>query len=217
MKTLISIVLFALWGFGQTAEDIALRVESKLRSFETFQAEFEQFYYSSTVSVPLHEKGKLFFKKPGLMKWVYLDPEEKVFLIKDDVFWDYNKEEEQLIKYDITGEGQDTEVIALLSGRMNLLETYEISYSPFPTENEHSKQIRLTPKDEEYAGSFLLLEIDEKTRLILKIISFDWSGNKTEFHFKKIKTNISLPAGTFDLKVPPGTDIIENSGKRRRK
>ncbi|MBN1224864.1 MAG: outer membrane lipoprotein carrier protein LolA [Candidatus Aminicenantes bacterium] len=216
MNALIGMLILSVWTLGQTAEDIALRVERKLHSFETFQAEFEQFYYSSTISVPLHERGKLYFKNPGMMKWEYQDPEEKVFLIKDGIFWDYNKEEEQLIKYSIAEEGENTEIIALLSGQMKLLDTYDVDYSPFPTENEYSKQIKLTPKDEEFADSFLLLEIDEKNWLILKIISFDWTGNKTEFHFKKFKTNISLATDTFDIKIPPGTEIIENREKGRQ-
>jgi len=196
--------------FGQIPEDVILRVENRLRSCETFQAEFEQYYYSSTVSVPLHEKGRLFFKKPGMMKWEYQEPEEKVFLIKDGIFWDYNKEEEQLIKYNIAEERQNSEVIALLSGQMKILDTYDVQYSPFPTENNDSKQLRLTPRDEEYADSFLLLEIDEKTWFILKIISFDWTGNKTEFHFQKFGTNVSFDDDTFELKIPPGTEIIDN-------
>lgn len=215
MKKIILLLLVSGLGLAQTAEEVALRLENTLRSYESFQADFEQFYYSSTITTPLHEKGKMFFKKPTLMRWEYKDPEEKIFLIKDDIFWDYNKEEELLTKYNLADEEDNVEVISLLSGRIGLLDNYEVEFSPFPTENKKSKQIKLTPKDEEYADSFLLLEIDEKTWQILKIISFDWSGNKTEIHFSKFKTNVSFPRSTFELRVPPGTEIIENQEERR--
>ena len=139
------------------------------------------------------------------------DPEEKVFLIKDGFFWDYNKEEKQLIKYDLSRGEQNSEVISLLSGQVALLENYSVEFNPFPTENPRTIQIKLTPKDEEFADTFLLLEIDEKTWFIQKLISFDWAGNKTEFHFSRIKTNITLQNRTFELRVPPDVEIIENN------
>lgn len=215
MKRIILVLLIAGCGFAQTAEEVALRLENTLRSYETFQADFEQFYYSSTITTPLHEKGKVFFKKPTLMRWEYKDPEEKIFLIKEDIFWDYNKEEELLTKYNLSDGEQNIEIISLLSGKVGLLDNYEVEFSPFPTKNKKAKQIKLTPKDEEYADSFLLLEINEKTWQIQKIISFDWTGNKTEIHFSKFKKNVSFTRGTFELRVPPGTEIIENQEVRR--
>lgn len=203
-------------GFAQTAEEVALKLESTLRSYETFQADFEQFYYSATITTPLHEKGRVFFKKPNLMRWEYKDPEEKTFLIKDDIFWDYNKEEELLTKYSLSDEEHNIEIISLLSGHVGLLDTYKVEFSPFPTENKKAIQIKLTPKDEEFSDSFLLLEIDEKSWQIHKIISFDWAGNKTEIHFSKFKKNISFSRATFELRVPPGTEIIENQEVRRQ-
>lgn len=210
MKRLICLLTLLALSFAQTAQEVALRVENALRSYRSFQANFEQFYYSATISTPLHEKGKLYFKKPNLMKWEYQDPEEKVFLIKDDLFWDYNKEEKQLIKYDLSQGEQNTEVISLLSGKVSLLDNYSVELNPFPTENANTIQIKLTPKDEEFADTFLLLEIDEKTWFIQTLISFDWTGNRTEFRFSKIKTNVTLQNKTFELRVPPDVEIIEN-------
>jgi chaperone LolA len=210
MKRLFCLLTLLALSFAQTAQEVALRVENALRSYRSFQANFEQFYYSATISTPLHEKGKLYFKKPNLMKWEYQDPEEKVFLIKDDLFWDYNKEEKQLIKYDLSQGEQNTEVISLLSGKVSLLDNYSVELNPFPTENANTIQIKLTPKDEEFADTFLLLEIDEKTWFIQTLISFDWTGNRTEFRFSKIKTNVTLPNKTFELRVPPDVEIIEN-------
>jgi outer membrane lipoprotein carrier protein len=210
MRRLLIILILSTLCFAQTAEEVALRVENLLRSYRSFQANFEQLYFSATVSVPLHEKGKLYFKKPNLMKWEYQDPEEKIFLIKDDRFWDYNKDEKQLIKYDLSGGEHNSEVLSLLSGQVALLDHYTVELNPFPTENPNAMQIKLTPKDEESADTFLLLEIDEKTWFIQKLISFDWTGNKTEFRFSKIKTNIDLPNRTFELRVPSDVEIIEN-------
>lgn len=193
----------------QTAEDIALKAEAKLRSYRSFQANFEQTYYSSSISTPLKEKGKFYFKKPDLMKWEYKEPEEKFFLVKDGFFWDYNREENQLIKYDISREGNEFEILSLLSGQRGILDNYTVEFNPFPTNKPKAHQVKLKPKEED-PDTFILLEIDEKTWLIQKAIFFDWASNKTEYHFSRIKINVTFPKNTFELDVPHDVEIIEN-------
>lgn len=209
MKRFGWLLLFPLLIFSQTAEDVAQKTEAKIRSYQSLQANFEQTYYSSTISTPLKEKGKFYFKKPGLMKWEYTEPEEKIFLVKDDLFWDYNREENQLIKYDLTKEGYESEILSLLSGQIRILDNYSVEYNPFPTKNTKAFQIKLTPKEED-PDTFILLEINEKNWLIQKAIFFDWAGNKTEYHFIRTKINITLSKDTFELKLPPDVEIIEN-------
>lgn len=209
MKHLAWLLLLTLASFPYTAEDIALKAEKKLRSLHSIQAHFEQIYYSSTVSTPLREKGNFYFKKPDLMKWEYKDPEKKIFLYKEGVFQFYIPEDNQLIRSSLSEEGHEAEILSLLSGKKKLTDNYLIEFSPFPTDHPKSWQLKLTSKEED-EDSFILLELDEKSWLIQKAIFFDWTGNKTEFKFSKIKTNVRFSQNVFVLKVPPGVEIIEN-------
>lgn len=209
MKFIAWILLLPILISTYTAEDIASKAEAQLRSLHSIQAQFEQIYYSSTVSTPLREKGNFFFKKPDLMKWEYKDPEKKIFLFQEGIFQFYIPEDNQLIRSSVSKEGHEAEILSLLSGKKQLTDNYSIEFSPFPTDNPKSWQLKLnTMEEDEY--SFILLEIDAKTWLIQKAIFFDWAGNKTEFQFSKIKTNVQLRKNLFDLKVPPGVEIIEN-------
>jgi len=209
MKNIVWLMLLSILVSPQTAEDIAKKTEAKLRSFRTLQANFEHIYYSSSVSTPLKENGRLYFKKPGLMKWEYNGREKRTYLIKDGFFWEYIPEDNQITKYDMTEKGDKSEILLILSGQKGLLDNYSVEFSPFPTENKKAKQIKLTPKEEE-ADSFILLEMNEITWLIQKAVFFDWAGNKTEFIFSRIKTNFNLSNDTFNLNAPPGVEIIEN-------
>lgn len=208
MVTLAGLILLFSFGFGQTAEEIAEKTEVRLRSFQSLQANFEQFYYSSTISTPLQERGKVYLKKPGWMKWEYQDPEKKIFLLKDKLYQAYYPEDNQLVQNIFTNENDETEILSLLSGHKPILEHYSVELSPFPTENTNVYQLKLTPLEEE-ADTFILLEINTKTWLIQKAIFFDWAGNKQEFHFSQMKTNVRLPKDTFELKVPPDVEIIK--------
>jgi outer membrane lipoprotein carrier protein len=208
MKKIAFLLILAAVAFAQSAEDAAQKTEAHLRSYQTLQAEFEHLYFSSSVATPLRETGTCYFQKPGLMKWHYEKPEEKIYLLKDSIIESYFPEENQLIRSSFTEE-DESDILLLLAGKQGILENYTAEFSPFPTENTDVLQIKLTPKNRDME-TFILLEIGIKTWMIRKAVFFDWAGNKSEFHFNKIQLDTSLPKKTFELKVPKGTEIISD-------
>jgi outer membrane lipoprotein carrier protein len=201
--------------FAVTPRETASRIEARLRAATSFRSEYEHLYYSMTASDPLREKGRLLFQKPDRMRWDSREPEAQTFLYKDGLILYYIPEEKQLIRSRTSGEGSEIEILSLLSGRKSLTEAYVVDDSPFPTEAKDAVQIRLTPKTE---GEFtyVLLETDASTWLIRKAVFFDWAGNKQEFRFSRIEVDPRLAPELFDLKVPPGTEIIEDDAARER-
>ena len=197
-----------LVSYSFTPQEVALQAEKKLLSIQSLQAHFEQTYYSSSISTPLKEKGDLYFKKPNWMKWEYKDPEPKIYLLKEDLFFEYIPEENQITKYDLSKEGYESEILSILSGQKGLIDNHMIEFNPFLPKNKEAWQLKLTPLEEDDEYAYFLLEINKKTWLIQKAIFFDWGGNKSEFQFSKIKTNIRLPVDVFELKVPPNVEII---------
>lgn len=209
MRRYIWILFLSFLCLAQSAEDIALRVEARIRSFDTLRSNFEHVYYSSSVSTPLKEKGRFFYKKPGVMKWEYFDPEEKIFLYEEGLLQSYYPEDNQLVQNSLSKEEDELEFLSLLSGRINLQENYTVIFSSFPTDDPGNYQLKLTPKGESQ-DAYILLEIDKKQWLIRKAVSFDWTGNKSEFIFTQIKVNPTLSKNTFRLSLPPDVEIIKN-------
>jgi len=180
----------------------------------TLRAKFEQLHYSMSVSAPLREKGEFFLAKPDRMRWAYKDPQDKVFLYKDGVLEMYIPEDKQLTRSRIPREALETDIFGIFLGVMSFEEAYVIEESPFPTDAVGVKQVKLTPRTEgDY--SYILLEIDERTWLLRRAIFFEWSGNKQEFLFSQVRTGVRLPPGTFELKVPPDCEIIDDGGTVR--
>jgi outer membrane lipoprotein carrier protein len=195
---------------GETPEATARAVEQKLRTVSSIQADFEQFHFSMSVSVPMHGKGRFYFQKPDLMRWEYDEPEKQVFLYADGVFQFYIPDENRLIRSRVSRERFESEILALFSGTRRFAETYRIEAAGFPTENRAADQIMLNPLEEDGELAYILLETDRKTRNILKAVLFDWAGTKQEFRFRRIRTGQRFPAGTFILDVPPGTEILDD-------
>jgi outer membrane lipoprotein-sorting protein len=209
MRSLFCILFFSLFSFSLTIDDVVLNVERKLRSMRSLQANFNQIYYPSSVSTPLNEKGKFYFKKPDWMRWEYKDPEEKIFLYKEGTFLQYYPEDKEVIQSELSKEQYESEILSLLSGQKQLMDDYTIEFSPFPSESQKTWKLKLTPKQES-DHTHILLEIDEKTWLIRKAIFFDWVGNKSEFQFSQIKTDVRFPQKIFELDLPPDVEIIKD-------
>lgn len=193
-----------------TAEEAAGRMQQALRAVTTLQARFEQFHYSMSVSEPLREKGELYLERPDRMRWAYKDPQDKVFLYKDGVLEMYLPEDRQLTRSPVSKEALETDIFGLFLGTLPLLDVYTVEDSPFPTAAVRVRQIKLTPRTE---GEFshILLEIDEAAWLPRRVIFLEWAGNKREFVFSQVRTGVRIPARIFTLKVPPDTEIIDDT------
>ena len=207
MKCVVFYLILSLSGFSQNAADIASRTEQKLRLLISFQAEFKQVYYSSSVSTPLTEYGTVYYKRPGLMKWAYSEPEEKTVLLTENKIQYYFPEDNQLLIQDTTDEEQSNNIMSLLTGKTHILQDYdaETAEEDAAGSNYH---IKLIPKYNDIEN-FILLDIDKKSLFIIKATFFDWAGNKQEFIFSRIQINRDMPDRTFDLIVPEDVEIIK--------
>jgi outer membrane lipoprotein-sorting protein len=202
--------------FGQVQpRDILIQAEKALAALNSFQADFEQAFFSTTVSTPLKEKGRLFFQKTGRMRWVYEGPSSQIIVLKDGVLETYDPEENQLHRQKLPKEQTDTAIFGLLSGQARLSETYDVENNPFPGAEGPVHQLKLTPK-EESETAYILLEIDARTYLLRRVVLFDWAYNKNEFAFSRLKINPRLGPDTFKITVPAGCEIIDDVTPRKR-
>jgi outer membrane lipoprotein carrier protein len=194
-----------------TPEEAVANLEKALKAARTLRADFEQLHYSMSVSEPLREKGELLFEKPDRMRWEYKSPQDKVFLYKEGILETYLPEDKQLTRSPVAEEALKSDIFGIFLGTMSFRDAYAIESNPFPTDAARVRQVKLTPKTEgDY--SHILLEIDETTWLPRRVLFLEWAGAKREFVFSRIRTGVRLPSGAFTLKVPPGTEVIDDTG-----
>jgi len=194
-----------------TPQQAVRNLEAAFASLRSLQADFEQEHSSAVIATPLRETGKFYFQKPDRMRWEYDEPEPQVFVFKEGRVWNYVPEDNQLFRYALSPEQQNAAVFALLTGRAKLEDDYVIEPAEFPTGLKSTVQIKLVPRQE---GDFthILLELDGRTWLIDRIVTLDWSRSRQEFVFRRLKVNPRLKPSTFEVKVPDGTEIIDDTG-----
>ena len=212
---LLAVLLLSGAASAATAEETAAKMEKALRKVRTLQARFEQLYFAMSVAEPLRERGDLFLQRPDLMRWQYKDPQEKVFLYASGLLQVFVAEEKQLTRSRVSPEAYDTDILGIFLGTKSFRDIYAIEDTRFPTDSARVRQIKLTPKEEgDY--SHILIEVDDRTWLLRRAIFFEWTGNKREFLFSRLRTNAALPARTFELKVPSGTEVIDETRPIKR-
>jgi len=187
---------------------IISNLERKLQSIDTLEADFVHIYLPAYQSKGIEEKGHLYLQRPDRMRWDYLDPERKSFLLKGNVLLSYFYEDKQLLRQPLEEEVIRESVLGLLAGKTRLLDLYT---AEIITREKKAQRVtlKLVPLEKQEISS-LNLEVDTSRWLIVRMAFFEATGVRQEFLFSRYRINPHLPARTFDIPVPPDWEIIDS-------
>jgi len=194
---------------------IIANLENKLKSIDSLEADFLQIYIPAAESRGLEEKGHLYLKKPDLMRWDYISPERKSFLLKGELFLSYFFEDKQVVRQPLAEEEIKGSILGLLSGKTNLLELYSAQVLSILSDGA-TLVLRLEPRQKGEIEQ-VLLEIDQRRWLIQKLSFLESTGSRQEFYFSRFQLNKPLPNSTFTIPVPPDWEIIDETRQTKKK
>ncbi|MGH9704523.1 MAG: LolA family protein, partial [Candidatus Acidiferrales bacterium] len=168
------------------------------------------------------ESGRVFFSRPGRMRWEYESPETKLFLADGKNVWFYVPADRTVSRAPVKESSDWRTPLALLTGKVHLNRLcggIEL-VSPSASSNDHpSRQgnavLRcLPPKHDHAEGSEffqeILFELDPQNQLV-RILIREQGNMETEFHFADWHENISIPESKFHFEVPPGVAIVNQA------
>jgi outer membrane lipoprotein carrier protein len=186
------------------ADAVVQRIEEHHARTADLVARFTQSYRSGMLGRELVESGVVSIKRPGRMRWEYLEPEKKLFVSDGTTFYFYVPEDRQVIVQE-----QDTQrslAARLLFGGQGLLEEFEASLDE-PLE-DGVLRVRLVPRhaDAELERAFVDAE---PSGVIRSILLEDVQGNRTRFRFEDLRENTGLPDRLFRFQVPAGVEVIQ--------
>jgi len=184
-------------------------LQRKYAQVRDLQMDFIQNYRSPRRS-PRTETGILFLRRPGMMRWEYKSPGEKLFVSNGKMIYFYLPEERQVRKMPVK-ESRDQRVPFLfLLGKGNLKKDFsKIEWAaddkPFFQGN---KVLYAYPKKNIDEFAKILMEFDPHVLQLQRITIFDIDGSKSEFVFTNIKENIGVNARLFNFKIPANVEIV---------
>jgi outer membrane lipoprotein carrier protein len=184
-------------------------LQKKYSQMKDLRMDFVQNYHSPRHS-PKTETGILYIRRPGMMRWEYQSPSQKLFVSDGKTIYFYLPEENQVQKTSVK-ESRDQRVPFLfLLGKGNLKKDFsKIEWArnekPF---FEGNQILYAYPKKDIDDFSRILMEFDPHSFQLQRITIFEVDGSKSEFVFTNIKENLGLNAQMFSFKVPKNVEVV---------
>lgn len=181
------------------------RMQSFYEKTEDFTAEFEQKYTYKKFKRVQVSKGKVTFKKPGLMRWDYKTPSPKTFVLAGDKVYAHDPEAMILTKASIDT-SQLSASVTFLFGQGKLAD--EFSIEKIACKACTGTLLQLVPLKPDPRFKRILLETDPSTAQVLRSTVIDPDGSENAITFKNLKTNTGVDEKTaFKLNTPEGTQV----------
>lgn len=216
------------WHFD--VKEVVQRLELRYHGSETLQAEFLERYSEGQRSVRV-ESGKVFFERPGKMRWEYEAPEQKLFVADGKFVWFYVPSDRTVTRARTKESADWRTPLALLTGQAKLSRLCQsIELAPRgPALPLGHEVLRCTPRGEKRsnlakAGKFgenrelgeadfqeVLLELDTATGNLASVLVRQPAGVELEFRFANWRRNPKLPESLFHFHAPVGVAIVDGN------
>ncbi len=198
----------------QEVHEVVKQIQTRYEKTKDLQADFTQKTRIEGFERPVTSSGKVYIKKPGRLRWDYLEPaNEEIYVNHDDVKV-YVPEHKQVLVGKLTQMAASKAPLELLQGAAKLEESFEVEPTPGKERGVGGiRRITLIPKakDQESTRSLqrIVVEVFPKTYFIRTVSLHEISGNVATFEFSGLKPNIGLSNEVFDFKAPPDAEVVK--------
>lgn len=194
--------------------EVVKKLQARYEKTKDLQAEFTQKTMIEGFERPMTSSGKVYIKKPGRLRWNYLDPAtEDIYVNKDDVKV-YVPEHKQVLVGKLTQMAASKAPLELLQGAARLEESFEVE--PTPGKGRGVGGLRLLtlfPKSQGQDAARTLqrivVEVFPKTYYIRTVSLYELSGNVSHFEFSPPQANTGLGDELFEPKFPADVEVVK--------
>ena len=202
-----ALLVLALLSSATTPDAPALgqRVQAYYEKTKDLEASFVQTYTYSAAGRSQTSRGSLRVKKPGKLRWDYVDPAKKTIVVNGSQLVQYEPEENQAYVDEHFDASAMSAAVTFLLGKGKLEREFELS-------TEAGGRLVLTPKKPDARVERVVLTVSESgevtdTRVV------DGSGNVNEIAFQHLRRNVGLKDDVFVLDLPKDVHRVKAPGQ----
>jgi outer membrane lipoprotein carrier protein len=194
--------------------EVMKRLQARYEKTKDLQADFTQKTTIEGFERPMTSSGKVYIKKPGRLRWNYLEPStEDIYVDREDVKV-YVPEHKQVLVGKLTHMAASRAPLELLQGAAKL----DASFDAEPTSGKGRgvggiRLVTLIPKTREgdVHGTVqkIVVEVFPKSYFIRSLSLHEMSGNVSNFEFSSLQSNIGLDDDLFVPKFPPDVEVVK--------
>jgi outer membrane lipoprotein carrier protein len=203
------IVLFSAIALAQSyVHKLADSVDHRYNDLQSLQLQFDESYRGAGIT--RNESGTLWLKRPGKMRWDYLQPRPKLFVSDGRTAWFYAPGDQQVRKASVKKLDDLRSPVRYLLGKTKLEKEFSgLSLAPDVKPLDAGNVVLGgVPKGMEGRVTQVLLEITPDSHI--RAITIDEAdGSTTQFRFSEQKENVPLSDSRFRFTPPPGVETVE--------
>jgi len=198
---------------ASNVDDVVRRVDDSYANIQDLQGQFTQETIIEGFETGFESTGQFFLKKPGLLRWDYLQPSEEIIYVDGDAVMMYVPEHQQVVKGTLTQIVASKGPLALLLGVGKLAEQFTVSeVADASGEQAALPTLRLVPKpDGDTAPTIKEIELHvfPDSYLIQSMTIVDASGNISRVRFDHIQVNQGLADDLLKFTLPPDVVVVD--------
>ena len=198
---------------ASNVDDVVRRVDESYAKTQDLQGEFTQETIIEGFETGFQSTGRFYLKKPGLLRWDYLQPSEENIYVDGDAVMMYVPEHQQVVKGTLTQIAASKGPLALLLGVGKLAEHFSVSEAAVVSgEQADLPTLILVPKsngDTAPTIKKIVLQLFPDSYLIQNMTLFDTSGNISRVRFDHIQVNQGIDADLLKFTVPPDVVVVD--------
>jgi outer membrane lipoprotein carrier protein len=207
MRLVLFLTLGAAGTYQEPVPSLVAKLQQRYASATTVSADFRQDYRAPGVDIS--ESGMFWMKKPGLMRWEYREPEKKLFVADGRDSYLYNPQDRQVMARRFSAAELHSTPLQFLLGRGDILKSFSVSREPESMARiQGTVSLRLVPREEDPNYSYFVLECDQNTFDLRRILIRERTGNTSEFILTNVAINVKVDGKQFEFKIPKGAEVI---------
>ena len=192
----------------QDTSTVVSGIQKKYASISDLSSTFTQVTRIKDLDEKISSSGKVWFKKPAMMKWQYEEPWKDTIVSDGKKVWYFDSQENQVA---------ETEFDSVWAGSLgsytviSILEDLDRLFDVRPGAGSKDEQgnilLDLKQKEQEQSKQ-VTIAVDPKTYTLRRIIIGDLFGNTTVIKLGMAEVNSGIPDSFFIFRKPEGAGTV---------
>jgi outer membrane lipoprotein carrier protein len=182
------------------------KIQQTYEHTSALTADFVQVATLTSLNRQQTSAGHVYIEKPHAIRWEYTQPDAQTILYDGTTLRVYTPKRHQLLQSVVDESNRTNVALLFLAGIGKLRDTFEVT--PLASSDPQLVYLVLVPRSRQAGFSELHIAVNTQSFFVEKLLIHDSIGNLTEIRLSSLKVHTMLPAKTFELVLPPDTEIL---------
>ena len=187
-------------------DDILDHVEKRYAA-AGFSTQFYQTLTLKAMDITDTASGKAFFKRPGMMRWEYEEPDRQVIVTDSERLWIYRPEDNQVLTGKAPPFFAGGKGASFLSDMSMIRKKFAITLQD-KTDAEYYV-LKLVPSEKSLDITTIYINISPETFNVVQITTYNSYQDETVIELKDIQFTSKLDDALFRFNIPDGVDVLQ--------